>query len=694
MFSVSRFAAKLGRETLNRTSKSTRRNSRLNLCTESLEERALLATNPLLIGIQPDVGQVLTSGDTRQIAPRELIFRFDSGQAIDPATLGAIQITRGGPDGAIGTNDDVTVSASREVGILGNDVILRFGENLPDDRYQIRILGTGPAPLANLSGDPFDGNPTTVGNQDFTLLLTLDLGTKVSAVVPQPITRNMDGSLSQALDQIEVYFDDNDLSVSLATNPAYYQLILTQDTVTNVDDTVFNPTSVTYDAVTGFAVLTFADDLHELAGGTGTFRLRLGTAEVLPPAPAPRLEPASDPGSSFSLALDIGTLGNTSQTIVQEIEDDILVFEYNFDATYGMLPNGTLPANLITEPQKERVREALEIYSSLSGVDVIETATDGLTVATGDSRAESNDESELLVLSNAVNWNTEFLAEDRAGNPSYFSAVMAYIFGRSAPQPSGDIRFLDVAAETILPTNPIIAGVGSDIDLYRFEILGSSPALFTAELIAERLGDASGLDGVLRLYREVNGPGGSTEFELLAQNDDYFSEDPFLTSSLDPGTYFVGVSSAGNDQYDPLFSGSGGNGTSQGAYELRLDLRTGISDALSDISGVALDGDGDGRPGGTFNFWFRTATPAGTEMAGEPRIIYVDKADSSPDTGDNVGTLENPYNVLHNAFNLDRNGLPKSGTAFDNTRSPRRGYRTYCWQWHIGSDKSTLSNRD
>ncbi len=618
----------------------------------------------MLIGIQPNLGQVLNNGDTRNIAPSELVFRFDSGQAIDPSTLNGIQITRAGADEILGTGDDVTVVPSREVGPLGNEVILRFGENLPDDRYRALIRGTGATALRNLNGDPFDGNPNLAGPQDFALQFTLDLGTKVSAVVPQPITRDGNGSLSQALDQLEVYFNDNDLSPSLVTDPGYYQLTLTHDTVSNLDDTVFHPTSVAYSASESMAVLTFADDLHVLAGGAGTFRLRLGTNESLPPAPLPRLEPASDPGSSFSLALDVGTLGNASQTIAQSIDDaDVIVVEYNFDPSYGTLPDGTSPTNLITEPQKQRVRDAFEIYSNLSGVDVIETATDGLTVATGDNRAESNDDEELLVLSNAVNWNNEFLAENRAGNPSYFSAVMSSIFGffdNFAPLPSGDTRFLEVPRETILPTNPIVSGIGSDIDMYRFEISGSSPGLFTAELFAERLQVPSGLDGVLRLYRESNG-----QFELLAQNDDYFSEDSFLTLSLDPGTYYVGVSSAGNDQYDPLFAASGVGGTSQGAYELRLDLRPGISDTLADSSGVALDGDGDGRPGGTFNFWFRAAAPAGSEAPGEPRVIYVDKADLTPDTKANVGTMENPYNILHNAFNLDKNGLPKTGSASD-----------------------------
>lgn len=683
------------------------RRTRLTLNPERLEERALLATNPVLVSIQPNVGQVLNGGDTRNIAPSELTFRFDSGQAIDPTTLSAIQIFRAGGDGILGTSDDVTVPASREVGPLGNDVILRFAENLPDDRYRALIRGTGNSPLRNLDGDVFDGNRELAGTQDYSLQFNLDLGTRISAVVPQPITRHGDGSLSQALDKIELYFNDDDLNPSLATNPSFYQLILTQDTVTNTDDVVFQPQSVIYNAANAVATLTFADDLHQLAGGAGTFRLRVGTAETKPPAPAPVLNP-TDPGATYSAAYDVGTLTDVSQVIAQaidpqafplnfpgnfnepghgdpfigphftipDIQDGVTVIEYNFDPVYGIALDGSPLTNLISEPQKQRVREAMEIYSTQLGVDVVETATSGLTIATGDSDAQSNDMSALVVLDNSVNWNNEFLADDRQGNPSYFAQAVRLIGsslffidpGEIAPNLlSGDIRFRALVGETILPSDPALIhgrytnrSDSIDIDMYRFQIEGTQSGLFSAEIFAERLPAFSGLDGVLRLYRESNG-----QFELLAQNDDYFSEDPYLTMMLDPGVYYVGVSSTGNDQYDPLNAASGIGGTSQGPYELRLDLRPAVTDSLADGTGVALDGDSDGVPGGTFNFWFRTAAPSGTETLGAPRIIYVDKADASPDTTSDVGTIANPYNILHNAFNLDRNGLVKTGSAFD-----------------------------
>ncbi len=136
----------------------------------------------------------------------------------------------------------------------------------------------------------------------------------------------------------------------------------------------------------------------------------------------------------------------------------------------------------------------------------------------------------------------------------------------------------------------------NDIDFFEFQV--QSDGLFTAQTLAERAESSSSLDTVLRLYRQTDdGP------QLMAQNDDYFSEDSYLKSRLTPGTYYVGVSSTGNDQYDAV-SGLGGGGTTEGDYELLLNFETSSSSSLVDATGRKLDGDGDGIEGGAFNFWF------------------------------------------------------------------------------------------
>ena len=108
---------------------------------------------------------------------------------------------------------------------------------------------------------------------------------QIVSVVPQPITRS-GTTLTQAQNQIDVYFNDVDLidSSSSAENPALYQLIYTADTITNTDDTVINPVSVNYNSGTNKAILTFGNNLTAL-GGDAPFRLRINTQEMLPTEP-------------------------------------------------------------------------------------------------------------------------------------------------------------------------------------------------------------------------------------------------------------------------------------------------------------------------------------------------------------------------------------------------------------------------
>lgn len=107
----------------------------------------------------------------------------------------------------------------------------------------------------------------------------------------------------------------------------------------------------------------------------------------------------------------------------------------------------------------------------------------------------------------------------------------------------------------------------------------------------------------------------SGDIELIARNDDYFSEDSLIQASLGTGTYYIGVSASGNDSYDPVIEDTGLGGTTQGKYDLRITFRaqTDTSDVLRDVEGgfvgdeaITFDGDGDGVPGGIYNFWFQT----------------------------------------------------------------------------------------
>ncbi len=183
-----------------------------------------------------------------------------------------------------------------------NEVTLRFAENLPDDVYRLEIFGFDDAAqgirgLRNTSGDLF--LPSTPNTRQDTIEFRLDLGAKITGVVPQPIVRNTAGQLVQQRDTIIVYFDNDKLLVEndaagnptsrSVENPEFYQLIYTADTVRNTDDLPpFLPVSVKYNASANTATLTFSGDIDRLAGPnapSSAYRLRIGTRESAPLTP-------------------------------------------------------------------------------------------------------------------------------------------------------------------------------------------------------------------------------------------------------------------------------------------------------------------------------------------------------------------------------------------------------------------------
>lgn len=647
---------------------------RRSLQLERFEERMLLAISPQLIAVIPNQGELLENGDTRDTALRELTFRFDEGQIIDPATVAAIRIHRGGPDGQLGTGDDVLV----QPGFLGigerpNEVVFRFAEQTPDDLYQITIVGSGVAPLANTSGDVFNDGVDLVSEFE------LDLGPQVRAVVPQPIRRGPSGQLIQDRNQIKVYFNEDALLPASATNAAFYQLIYTNGTAQPDDDTRVMPSFVTYDAANRIATLTFPSDLALSSTGQGIYRLRIGDDAPLAVAPI-HIDATSDPASTFDAAMNLNALDGATRIITGAVDPKSFALPYpgsndepghrdipaeshvgtnnggsfgtalafyNFQDVYGTDPQGNVLQNGITEAQKQRAREVFELYGYYLGIKFIETADLGITVVTGDLRALAPSiptgpggvggiaGGSLAIMDASEDWG---LSEFGGG---WFTTAMHEIghvlgLGHTYDLPPltimGNEGELGVSGvEGVFPgDHDIVHGrhlyptTSIDVDAYQFTL--PEAGLFTAEIVAGRLEVPSLLDSVLTLF--------NAQGEIVARNDRYFGSDSFLELELGAGTYFITVSSSGGSPVNPRIEDSSLGGTSDGEYQLRLDFKGKPANQLVDSTGKALDGDADGRPGGAFDFWFQVATLANT--------IFVDKA--APAGGN--GGLTTPFRNL------------------------------------------------
>lgn len=665
-----------------------------------------------LVNVIPNSGTAITNGSTQHVAPRELTLVFNEGQEIDPDTLSAISIKRaGGDDIFLNLNDESVEFGYIAIGDRPNEIVIRFAETLPDDMYQLTILGTGDTPLTTINGKVFHAN------KDLTITFNLDLGAQVSAIVPQPTSRDADtGEITQSRNTIEVYFNDDTLDQAFAETTTFYRLAMTNETATTNDDIEVYPTSVVYDPVKNKAILTFSKDqngnsIDDLADiGTGAFRLRIGneykeiatsaiTAELVSDVfsdatPISQIGGATDGQSviissiiepqPYDIVYPGGTdeLGHRNLPTASEVEGHYLG---GADSTYGTTTiyynfNKDLGGgyyNQITETQKQRVREIFELYGSYLGIDFIEDTSInngiGLTIATGDLRAINpliptgpggvaglaDSGRGLAIMDLAENWG------DSEYNGTWFNTAMHEIghligLGHAYDLPGYTIMgnrgtvengYYVASAESMYPgIVDIIHGQyihrpdSIDVDMYKFTL--ETSGTFSAEIIAERLEDSSLLDSVVTIYTvDANG-----EYQMIARNDDYYSEDSYVELTLTAGTYYVAISSTGNTEFDPNVACSGEGGTSQGEYDLRLTFLPKLlpdeaveSKHLVDTTGTMFDGDADGIQGGVYDFWFDVQTEANT--------IFVDKvAAEYADSTEPLGSLQNPYTQIDQAL--------------------------------------------
>lgn len=668
-----------------------------------------------------------------------------------------------------GAGDEILVPGYVGLGDSAREIIFRFNENLPDDRYRIDILGSGAQMLTDVSGDPFNDG------RDMGIEFNLNLGPRVVAVVPEPVKRNASGQLTQAAGTIEVHFNDDDLSVTAAQNPAFYQLVFRS---VNGTDVIVNPTRVTYSSITNIATLQFAAPLSRLvdpnsATGAflqGAFRLRVGTSEGVS-APPTEVVLAAEPADNFEqsrlnsdLTNDLGSLvGGTRSLIIngsienqadfpfempgspdtlgrREIRpEDISRFEgplpldyYRLDtdgdlrgdadSTPGItefvyaFPNsyqGPDPTtggatqktyfNVITEEQKQRVREVMSMFSEYLGVQFIERLTDDgdplndvtrivvgdLYSANGDADSGQGGTNDIVAAfrPDGVDANSfpdygvlDFQNFDEADDDRFggefsrgamllIGQLLGYGYGDDLPQPvSQSSTFVLNPGSSNEATYPSVVDIlhgqylyrpeSSDIDLYSFTL--DEPGQLTAETFAERADSVSLLNTALRLYK-LNEQ--TNQYEEIAANDDYNSNDSLLEMSLGRGTYALGVSASGNTTYDPTIPGTGFGGLSEGEYQLRLTVRPNRPQGLVDSSPqrLALDGDGDGRPGGVFEFWYEPAEALNPSLrnleiqaggAVTPATIFVDKMAAVG----GVGSLASPFNEIDLAIAASRPG--------------------------------------
>lgn len=384
---------------------------------------------------------------------------------------------------------------------------------------------------------------------------------------------------------------------------------------------------------------------------------------ALPPFPGGN----DEPGHREIQLIPPNTMHNGASGTTSTLPSSLPFTTYWFPSTIGTDTSGNPYLNLITEEEKNNVRSIFEIFADVSGFEFQESTTGGLMIGKGDLRALDPGIAPGIaglgggggVVANGSLFNQ---ANREFGDS--FTGLMFHEIGHAiglghsydVPSMMGGPLPNDVLPgdHDVVHLQRIAPPKSTDIDLYQFQITASGR--FNAETIAERLDQfaqpSSLLDTVLTLYRQT---GTGTDVELVARNDNYFGNDSFLELDLEPGTYYIGVTSTGNTQYDPRVANSGFGGKTDGDYDLQLNFTANREGFLRDADGTAIDGNGDGVPGGVAQFWFETSSD---------QTIFVDKAnDGNPSMVEGDGSLGNPFDTVN--FALQQAGsriiVPQNG---------------------------------
>ncbi len=130
------------------------------------------ATNVIVDTAPPHVTSISPTAGS-QIVPDKtgaVTFTFKTDKNIDPTSLNAnsILVTRAGPDGVLGTTDDVSVPINvnsittkflgSAAGAKGPEQIsFSISGNLPNDLYQVTLKGAGTSPVFDVAGNALAG---------------------------------------------------------------------------------------------------------------------------------------------------------------------------------------------------------------------------------------------------------------------------------------------------------------------------------------------------------------------------------------------------------------------------------------------------------------------------------------------------------------------------------------------------------
>ncbi|MBI1310969.1 tandem-95 repeat protein [bacterium] len=554
----------------------------------------------------------------------------------DPATSLAAQ-----PDGTVlhlSGADAVMIPGYRGVNPDSqNEVFYRFAENLTDDDYRIQIVGAGASPLTNTNGEIV--NNGTDSRLTFTLdlgaqvegvvpqpvlrdqkltvnsvaavadgdMFLLDPGTQTATFGAAADDFGSGGAATVQFTAVEGGTGGNGIRINVLTS----NLGIGVTPTVTVDGRTINIT------------------VNSLAGSESTAQDLIDA--VTASADASALVTVSLAGGSGAAA--IGATAPMLTSLVTSGAADVFVFEFN-DTSNDVTPGGGVRSgNIAINFDKTSTSPSALATLIRNAINSVSTESRGVTAAVNANVVTVSGAAfdPRLTLSRAsassialaaggirqiddtiiVYFNNDTLDRTRAQDPKFYRAVnvdsanqdillpatVTYsntentaVLKFASSLPTGVQFRLDTGtsnegngtitdaldAGTIFADSSFeftaflgaINGVSTDVndvDLFSFNLTSTGDATVTVAPVA-------GLDTVIRLFQTDGTPVG-----VAVNTGAAGATDTFTFSSLAAGDYIVGVSSNGNDMYDPVDGSGTGGGSGFGSYKLTVSTTPSIS---------------------------------------------------------------------------------------------------------------------
>lgn len=549
---------------------------------EALEERALLA-GPDIVGIAPNVGIVaggspfLANGQLLNEAPQNLTYTFSPSPVgnIDAATLSGIQLRSAGPDGSLGTADDATVvpgyidsgsninNIALYEGVAANQVVQRFSNTLEAGWYRITLDG---AVLKGTDGTSFQHTDSSgATSSTYTLDFQIDPGPQVSSVVPQPVLRD---KLFAVNGPIANFSDGDTVTISAGGSPLVFEFD-NNGSLSNTSHIAvpYTSTDTPHSVAVTFASVLNSTTVPGFGGQTPAFRLNIA-APTAPPATGAGVIPRSFTlrGNAYTPVISISTVRSGVLAITDgalQQRSDLVQVYFNSNSAYNLL-NPTSASNpafyqLIDTADGSILLPQTVTYNQATNSALLQFSTALSANATFHLRVGVSQANQTLATALSVG--------------TLFNSVTGTsgAFPLSPVANSGDYVTTGFIGTSIPAASSGTPDLNDDFHLYKFNVAADNTDLRVITSPA----------GANQTYLRLFSANGTEIFNHLGNDTNADS----TAWNVDTGTYYLGVSSQGNSNYNPVDGRVvGGNGTWSGTFGLTLRVSNAVTTPLNTSS--------------------------------------------------------------------------------------------------------------